>query len=108
MGKQFVAALKKGAIVIANDIEEGSLYYIMKRKELNNDDRERLYLKKGFVPFDMDFEPNSLGAIHASRVMHFFKPEEVKHFFKKAHEWLVNNGILFIITSSPLHWVTPD
>ena len=106
-GETTVAALKKGATVIANDIDEGSLKYIIKRKELNDDDRKRLYLKKGFVPFDMDFEPNSLGAIHASRVMHFFKPEEVKTFFIKAHEWLVNDGVLFIITSSPLHWVTP-
>ena len=102
-----VASLKKGATVITNDIDEGSLNYIIKREELNDDDRKRLYLKKGFVPFDMDFESNSLGAIHASRVMHFFKPEEVKTFFIKAHEWLVNDGVLFIITSSPLHWVTP-
>ena len=106
-GETTVAALKKGAIVIANEIEEGSLNYIIKRKELNDDDRRRLFLKRGFVPFDMDFEPNSLEAIHASRVMHFFKPEEVKTFFKKAHEWLVNEGALFIITSSPMHWVTP-
>ena len=107
-GEATIAALKRGATVIANEIEDGSLNYIIKRKELNNNDRERLYLKKGFVPFDMDFEPDSLGAIHASRVMHFFKPEEVKYFFKKAHEWLINNGVLFIITSSPFHWFTPD
>ena len=107
-GETTVAALKKGATVIANDVEEGSLNYIIKRKELNDDDRKRLYLKKGFVPMDMDFEPNSLGAIHASRVMHFFKPEEVKLFFVKAHEWLINNGVLFIITSSPFHWGTPE
>ena len=48
-GETTVAALKKGATVIANDIEEGSLKYLIKRKELNDDDRKRLYLKKGFV-----------------------------------------------------------
>ena len=39
--------------------------------------------------------------------MYFFKPEEVKTFFIKAYEWLVNDGVLFIVTSSPLHLVTP-
>ena len=79
-GETTVAALKKGATVIANDIDEGSLKYIIKRKELNDDDRKRLYLKKGFVPFDMDFESNSLGAIHASRVMHFLNQKKLRHF----------------------------
>ena len=45
-GETTVAALKKGATVIVNDIDEGSLKYIIKRKELNDDDRKRLYLKK--------------------------------------------------------------
>ncbi|KAG4089861.1 hypothetical protein H8356DRAFT_1006436 [Neocallimastix lanati (nom. inval.)] len=107
-GETAVTALKKGSIVIANDIEQGSLDYIVKRKDITDEDRKRLYLKKGYVPNDMDFEPNSLGAIHASRVMHFFTPEEVKTFFVKAKEWLVYDGVLFIITSSPYHWFTPE
>nr|AWI66901.1 Methyltransferase [Piromyces sp.] len=107
-GEVTVAALKKGSIVIANDVEQGSLDYIVKRKELTDDDRQRLYLKKGYVPKDMDFEPNSLGGIHASRVMHFFTPEEVQTFFTKAREWLVRDGVIFLVTSSPYHWFTPE
>ena len=107
-GETAIAVLKKGGIVIANDVDQGSLDYITKRKEITDDDRKRLYLKKGFVPKDMDFESNSLGAIHASRVMHFFTPEDVKTFFIKAKEWLVNDGIIFLVTSSPYHWVTPE
>ncbi|ORX85681.1 hypothetical protein BCR32DRAFT_325352 [Anaeromyces robustus] len=106
-GETAVAVLKKGGFVIANDVEQDSLNYIVKRKDITDDDRKRLYLKKGFVPFDMDFEPDSLGAIHASRVMHFFTPNEVRAFFAKAKEWLVRDGVIFLITSSPYHWFTP-
>lgn len=107
-GEASVAALKKGATVISNEVSEDSLNYIVKRKDLTEDDRKRLYLKQGFLPFGVDFEPGSLGAIHASRVTHFFKPEEIEGFFKKAHEWLADGGRFFLITSSPYHWVTPE
>ena len=106
-GEATVAALKKGATVIANEVGEDSLLYIAKRKDLTDDDRKRLYLKQGFSPFGIDFEPCSLGAIHCSRVMHYFKPEDVEGMFKKAHEWLAEGGRFFLITSSPYHWVTP-
>ena len=40
--------------------------------------------------------------------MHFFTPEDVQTFFAKAKEWLVYDGIIFLVTSSPYHWVTPE
>ena len=106
-GEATVAALKKGATVIANEVCQESLEYIAKRKDLNDDDRKRLYLKQGFLPFGIDFTENSLGAVHCSRVMHYFKPDDVEGMFKKVHEWLAEGGRFFLITSSPYHWVTP-
>lgn len=107
-GETTVAALKAGATVISNEVDAKSLEYIVKRADLTDDDRKRLYLKEGFMPFDCDFEESSLGAVHASRVMHFFTPEAVDEFFKRVHKWLAQDGAFFLITSSPYHWVTPE
>ena len=43
-----------------------------------------------------------------SRVMHFFKPNEVELFFQKAYNWLVSNGRLYIITMSQYHYGNPE
>ena len=107
-GETTVAALKKGATVVANEVDADSLNYIVKRADLTEDDRKRLYIKQGYMPFECDFEAGSRGAIHASRVTHFFHPKDVTGLFQKAHEWLAEDGVFFLITSSPYHWVTPE
>ncbi len=43
-----------------------------------------------------------------SRVMHFFKPNEVELFFQKAYNWLIPNGRIYIITMSQYHYGNPE
>lgn len=102
-GAASIAALKQGATVIANEIDIRDLHMIAKNKSLTDEERGRLYIKEGYAPFGIDFPKNSLGAIHGSRVMHFFKPNEVTGFFERAREWLVPNGRIFLLTMSQFH-----
>lgn len=103
-GVASIAALKKGATVISNDVDMKMLYALAKNKELTADDRNRLYLKCGYLPDDLEFEANSLGAIHLSRCMHHFKPDMIERMFERAHEWLAPGGRLYIITMSFFHY----
>lgn len=106
-GATSIAALKKGATVIANEITPIDLNVIVKNKTLTEDDRKRLFLKEGKLPEGVDFPENSLGAIHMSRVLHFFHPEEVDKMFEKAYKWLVPGGRFYLLTASPYHYATP-
>lgn len=101
------SALKKGATVICNEKEKKQLDYISHIDAITKEEKKRLYLKHGSI-LEIDFPKNSLGAIHISRVMHFFKPKEVELFFKKAYEWLIPNGRLYIITMSQYHYANPE
>ncbi|KAH0793450.1 non-ribosomal peptide synthetase [Histomonas meleagridis] len=102
-GATTIAALKKGAIVIANEIDQHHLDYIAKNSTLTDDDRTRLYLKLGSIT-EIDFPEQSIGAIHMARVMHFFHPNEVEKFFEKASKWLVPNGRIYLVTMSQYHY----
>ena len=105
-GLTSITALKKGATVICNEIEQKQLDYIAHIKTITNDEKKRLYLKQGSI-LEIDFPNNSIGAIHLSRVMHFFKPNEVEKFFEKSYKWLVPNGRLYIVTMSQYHYGNP-
>ena len=105
-GLTSITALKKGATVICNELEQKQLDYIAYLESLTNEEKKRLYLKQGSI-FEIDFPNNSIGAIHLSRVMHFFKPEEVELFFEKSYKWLVPNGRLYIVTMSQYHYGNP-
>ena len=102
-----LTALKKGATVICNEKEKKQLEYICHIKSINSEEKKRLYLKHGSI-LEIDFPENSIGAIHISRVMHFFNPNEVELFFKNAYKWLEPNGRIYIITMSQYHYANPE
>ena len=103
-GAASVAALKGGATVIANDLCKEQLAYLVSQvADCMPDALPRLYIKPGALPDGFDLPKGSLDAVHLSRVMHFFGPEEVEKMMKNAHEWLATGGKLFIITMSPWH-----
>ena len=106
-GLTSINALKKGATVICNEKEKKQLEYICHIKSITEDEKKRLYLKHGSI-LEIDFPNNSLWAIHISRVMHFFKPNEVELFFQKAYKWFIPNGRLYIITMSQYHYANPE
>ena len=106
-GLTSINALKRGATVICNEKGKKQLEYICHIKSITSEEKKRLYLKHGSI-LEIDFPQESLGAIHMSRVMHFFKPNEVELLFRKAYNWLVPNGRLYIITMSQYHYGNPE
>ena len=102
-----INALKNGATVICNEKEKKQLEYICHIKSITQEEKKRLFLKHGSI-LEIDFPKESLGAIHMSRVMHFFKPNEVELFLQKAYNWLIPNGRIYIITMSQYHYGNPE
>ena len=59
--------------------------------------RNRLTLYPGSYPDDVDIMPNSLRAILACRVLHFFSPEVMRKAIGKMADMLQNGGRVFIV-----------
>jgi len=99
-------ALHNEATVIANDIDIRHLHILKKmapQKHIN-----RLYLKKGSFPSEIEFNENSLDAVLLRRVIHFLTPEEVETGLKKVFRWLDYGGRVFIAVISPYHTYFTD
>ncbi len=94
-----IPALEAGARVIANDIDQRHLDIIKEKTPASL--LPHLELKLGRLPDQLDFEENSLSAIHASQVFHFLTGDEITIAFKKIFKWLTPGGKFFLIASSP-------
>ncbi len=93
-----LAALEKGACVLACDIEPGHLEILEKR--VADGLRERLRTSVAVLP-DTDFPTGSFAAILAARVLHFLKGPDVELAVSKMADWLQPGGRLFLIADTP-------
>ncbi|MBY0500646.1 MAG: class I SAM-dependent methyltransferase [Alphaproteobacteria bacterium] len=93
-----IRALKKGAYVIANDIEPRHLEAI--KRKTSSMGRYRLNLLLGKFPY-IELSDNSLGAILMSQVLHFLPHYETSLIASKMFSWLKPSGKAFITTASP-------
>lgn len=89
-GAASVAALRAGAVVMANDIDVEPLENI-----------EGLRIVAGRFPDQIDFEDGSFDAVNASSVLHFLKGPELEGGMRKVARWLKPGGKLFAQTASP-------
>lgn len=88
------AALAAGAAaVIANDLD-GAFFTAIEPDP-------RLTIKPGRFPRALHFEAETLGAIHASNVLHFLPPPQMEEGFRAFARWLRPGGKLFVQASSP-------
>lgn len=98
-GVATIPALASGATVYANDLHSDHLAKI--RRRTPDRDRQRLTLTPGRFPSEISFPDNSLGAIHASQVLHFLTPAEVESGLHAAFRWLRPGGRLFVMAATP-------
>jgi SAM-dependent methyltransferase len=98
-GAATLAALRRGARVIANDLEPDHLEALEARVPLLM--RERLQLRLGRFPSDLTFSRESLGAIHASNVLHFLNLTELETGIGLMSDWLAPGGKAFVMVNSP-------
>jgi SAM-dependent methyltransferase len=92
-GVATIAALRTGAEVIANDIDEIHLQSIVRQAEME-DQVSRLETIRGYFPGELNFE--ELRAIHCSNVLHFLTGTEIEEGARDMHSWLKPAGKIFI------------
>jgi SAM-dependent methyltransferase len=92
-------ALKKGAKVIANDIDKRHLSVIMEKTPTLL--KHNLRLLEGRLPYDIKINKQSLGAILIARVLHFLSPVEIVDSLEKTRSWLEPTGKIFIVVTTP-------
>ncbi|MFF5535951.1 amino acid adenylation domain-containing protein [Streptomyces cinerochromogenes] len=97
-GVASIAALERGARVVALDMERKHLDILGQR--VTDEARKRLTLQQGVLP-DVDFADGRFTAVHASRVMHFLGPDDVRLTLRKMFRWLAPGGKVFLSTDSP-------
>lgn len=97
----FVAleALKRGASVIANDLDSRHLEELSRR--VPKDALERISYAVGRIPGEVAFSPNSLGAVHAAGVLHYLSPIDFSLAIDNITSWLKPGGKFFLSTPSP-------
>jgi SAM-dependent methyltransferase len=96
-GTASLAAWECGAHVIANDLDPSHLVALA--------GRPRLSIAPGRFPRDISFEENSLGAVHASSVLHFLTGNQLEYGLKVIARWLRPGGKLFVQAATP--WQQP-
>ncbi len=104
-GVASIAALENGARVLAVDMEKSHLDILQER--VTPAAAERLRTQVGVLP-DLDFAPESFDAIHAGRVLHFLRPQEVRLVLARMFEWLRPGGKIVVTSDSPFfgYWAS--
>lgn len=98
-GRTAIAALKKGATIIANDLSAGHLEVVLQNTPEHL--RKNLTLVPGAFPEVLSIEENSLGAVLSSRMLNFLEPDTLPEAIEKVFKWLKPGGKFFILVSSP-------
>ena len=92
-------ALKRGASVIANDMESKHLENL--RRRVPKKDLKRISFVVGQVPWKVSISHYSLGAVLASGVLHYLSPIDFSFAIKNIATWLKSGGKFFLATPSP-------
>jgi SAM-dependent methyltransferase len=93
--------LQRGAVVIANDIDERHL--LLLREQAPKELRGRLFLNRKRFPNETEFKENSLGAILVCRIAHFLTGDEMEKAIIKMAKWIIPGGRIYVVTMSPYH-----
>lgn len=91
-------ALLLGAEVIANEIYPPHLDIV--KENVPELFKDRVTFNTSRFPNETNFEPNSLGAILASRVFNFLSGEEIEEGLEKMFTWLKPGGKVYVIAET--------
>lgn len=97
-GVATLGAVRAGATVIANDLDEAHLRALIDRA--SPEERTRITLLPGRFP-DYTLEDGSLDAVHASNVFHFLRGHEIERGLTAIARWLRPSGRLFLLACTP-------
>jgi SAM-dependent methyltransferase len=97
-GAATFAALSAGAAVVANDIDGEALTAL--RLRASPPLIEKLEIRVGRFPDDLQFPADHFSAIHASNVLHFLHPSDLEVGIRRIREWLLPGGKVFAMVNS--------
>lgn len=106
-GVATLAALKQGAKMVANDIDQRHLDIIQAEAEKINC-VQNLQLSLGLFPQQLRFDANSIAGILICRVLHFYPGAVIEEGLKQCYNWLKPGGKIFIVADSIYHGVIKD
>lgn len=98
-GKSTIAALEKGAKIIANDLSADHLEIVFQNTPEHL--RKNLTLIQGAFPEALSIEDNSLGAVLSSRMLNFIDPDTLPAAMDNIFKWLKPGGKFFVLVGSP-------
>lgn len=96
-GVASLEALAAGAQVVANDLDAEHLAELASRAE----GHPALQLLPGRFPDQLELAEGSLGAVHASNLLHFLNGPELTAGARKILQWLAPGGRLFVHAGTP-------
>lgn len=94
-----LAALRAGARVILNDLDERHL--TAAAADVPAEMRARLTLRPGHFPRTLHFEDGHFGAVHACNVLHFLTGRELERGLRAIARWLRPGGWLYAQVVTP-------
>lgn len=97
-GVATLAALQASAKVIANDASAEHLEVLWNKTPEHY--RGNLQLRPGYFPQELSFEPESVSAVLACRVIHFFDGKTIEESLEKIWRWLVPGGKVCIVAET--------
>jgi hypothetical protein len=98
-GVATLAALEKGASVLANDLDSRHLELLKEGTPAKH--RPRLDLLPGDFPDGLEIPPDSLGAALVCRVLHFFDGPKIERAAAALLRWLAPGGKVFVVCETP-------
>lgn len=98
-GVATLAALERGARVIANDVEPRHLAILKRRVPSRL--KPQLRLLPGAFPGGFALAPESLGAALLGRMLHFLPAREIECGIRFLHRWLAPGGKVFAVALTP-------
>ena len=97
-GFTVIAALEKGATVVANDLSQEHLDILQARTPA--DLKKNLTCVAGTFPQDLDFAADTFDAIYAGRMFHFLMPDVFRVSMEAIANWLRPGGKFFIVAEA--------
>lgn len=98
-GAVIIPAILNGGKVIACDIDKEHLAIL--KKSLSKEYLPMLQTTSDSFPNNLNFEEDSLSAIHICMVLHFMKGEEILSGLRKCYKWLEPGGKLYVVNMTP-------
>lgn len=98
-GAVVIPAILNGGRVIGCDLDQDHLTIL--KESLPREHHHLLQTTTDAFPNLLDFEDDSLSAVHICMVLHFMKGDEIIVGLKKCFRWLEPGGKLYVVNMTP-------